>query len=351
MRRAFAQGHFEQLPQCKICQDTEQAGGHAARFGANLHFTTNCRQIDLIEEIQKIIDNDYYSYKVATMDWFPSNYCNYSCLMCAGGASSTRMTFEILHSHQPQRIVHNAETNDFQAIIDDLEVINFTGGETVMQKKVTDMIKVLASRDNAKDKTIFLLTNVSSYPDELMNDFKKFYRVIYMCSIDGVGPVIEYQRRNCSWSTVEANSLKLLKHEFIATIINYVVTSVNVLSFVHFADWIYNNNITRGISISPVFRNEYLGTSALPPDLRSVALARLDTGLEKYSLLDDDVAKRCVEIILSVKSIIESTPYNANHMTKFIQHIRLEDTDSDRKFLEVVPEWRLYFDNSTQALS
>ena len=94
MRRAFAEGRYEELPQCKICHEAERSGGHAARFGANLHFTTNCRDINLIDEIQKIIDNDYYTDRVATLDWFPSNYCNYSCVMCAGGASSSRMSFE-----------------------------------------------------------------------------------------------------------------------------------------------------------------------------------------------------------------------------------------------------------------
>lgn len=371
MRRAFAEGRSEELPQCKICHDTEQAGGHAPRLGANSHFANHCQQINLSDEIQKIIDNDYYSDKVATLDWFPSNYCNYSCVMCAGGASSTRMSYENdLKKHQqreheiemgkykidsaiqdllrfhPNHIIHNDETNDFDQVINDVEVINFTGGETVMQKKVVDMIKRLADSDQAQYKTIFLLTNASTYPEDLMACFSKFRRVIYMCSVDGVGPVIEYQRRNAVWTTVEENTLRLLNHEFVSTILNFTLTSINVLGFMDFAHWVYRNNIHHGITISPVFRVEYLGMGSLPPELRTVALDRLNAGLEHYKNLSGGAASRCVEIITAVISVINSTPFNKDDLAQFVYHISNEDRISNRKFVDVVPEWQPYFNSS-----
>lgn len=48
MRRAFVAGKYHEIPQCKVCHEAEQVGGHAARFGANQHFATNCHKVDLV---------------------------------------------------------------------------------------------------------------------------------------------------------------------------------------------------------------------------------------------------------------------------------------------------------------
>ena len=118
-----------------------------------------------------------------------------------------------------------------------------------------------------------------------------------------------------------------------------------MLNFVDFADWIYANNIDKGITISPVFRVEYLGVSALPPDLRTLALDRLNAGLDRYQQLEGTVANRCVEIISAAKAILDSTPYNQADMFKFVEHIRREDLVSNRPLSDVVPEWQPYFEN------
>lgn len=350
MRRAFVAGKYHEIPQCKICQDTERVGGQAARFGANQHFATNCHSVDLVAEIQQVIDNDYTASKLLSLDWFPSNYCNFSCVMCAGGASSSRLTFEIALNNVKQHMVQNELAHDFAKFIDGVEVINFTGGETVMQRQVVDMITQLAQQPSAKDKTIFLLTNASSYPEHLEASFKKFYRVIYMCSIDGVGPVIEYQRRNAVWSEVEANSLRLIHHDTIACVINYVLTSINVLSFMQFVDWIYDNNISRGITISPVFRNEYLGVSALPDTLRSQVNQDLEQGLVRYQSIDGPVARRCVELIETVQSVLRTTAFSPDDLKQFVRHIKKEDQVSVQPFVKVVPQWAPYFDQFADAV-
>lgn len=343
MRRAFAKGEYQSIPQCKTCHDAERAGAHVPRHGANLHFSTNCHEADLLAEIQAVIDNDFYTNKLLSLDWFPSNYCNFSCVMCAGGASSTRLTYEMSIHQIRQHIVQNELAHDFHRIVDGVEVLNFTGGETVMQTQVVDAIKQMAQQPNAGNKTIFLLTNASTYPDALMPAFAKFHKVIYMCSIDGVGAVGEYQRRNSDWIKVESNSLRLLKHEFIATVTNFVLTSINVLDFMTYVDWLYQNQIVNGVTISQVFRQEHLGMTALPPDLRELALARLNQGLIKYSTADNMPGQRCREIISKAKSIIETSEFSAVDHDKFVAQIKQEDKASARPFVEIVPEWQPYF--------
>lgn len=342
MRRSFAQGRYRDIPQCKICHDTERAGGNPARRGANLHYVHHCTS-DLVDKVKQIIANEYKVDELLSLDWYPSNYCNYSCIMCSGGASTGRMSFELKVQRQQQHVVINATSHDFYDVIRRVEIINFTGGETTMQTQVHDMIDYLVDNDLAANKTIFLLTNASTYPENLIEKFRNFRRVVYMCSMDGTGPVIEYQRRGAIWSDVEQNCLKLLKHDFISTVINYVVTAANVHGIVDFVDWLHRHDIVNGVSLSPVFRVEHIGVSAMPHTLRSQVINEIELALARYDYLDTAVSKNCVRVLETVRQIITSTPFDPNHLVQFRAHISDEDSVSRVKFLDVCPQWAPYF--------
>ena len=246
----------------------------------------------------------------------------------------------------------NEPDADFYSVLDRVEIINFTGGETVLQKQVHDIIDYLIQRGRSQEILITLLTNASSYPENLIEKFRQFKGVIYNVSIDGIGDVIEYQRRNSVWSEVATNSLKLINHEFIVTVVNYVLTAINVLSAMDFVDWAYQNGIgpefendlhVSYINISPVFRVDHLGQGALPPELRSLALERLQAGQAKYRAIDSVLAKYHTNLIQRIIDVIDSTPHDPNYLPMFIEHIRKEDSVSKKKFLDVVPEWRPWF--------
>jgi hypothetical protein len=342
IRRNFISGDWTRNTSCEICINHERHGVSSARKGANLHYVHHC-ETDIISEIKKIVANDYRVTDILSMDFYPSNYCNFSCVMCAGGASSTRLTYEIKIRRVKQKIIINAVDPDFHDILRRVEIINFTGGETVMQTQVLDLIQYLVDNDMAANKTIFLLTNCSSYPDNLIENFRKFRRVIYMCSLDGIGPVIEYQRRGAVWRDVERNSLKIIHHEFIGTVVNFVLTCINVLNVMEFVDWCYTNRVP-GVGVTPVFREEHLGMTSLPPELRELALLKLHQGLERYKALPIDPAQtQCVGIINSVLAEINSTQFDPQHLQKFARQIQQEDQESRTPFLDIVPEWRPFF--------
>ena len=100
------------------------------------------------------------------------------------------------------------------------------------------------------------------------------------------------------------------------------------------------------INISPVFRVDHLGQSALPPELRQLALHRLRSGLERYNTYTGSLAEYHRRTIQKIINIIEATPWNPEHTLQFWDHIRQEDSVSKRSLLEVVPEWGPYMVNS-----
>jgi hypothetical protein len=143
-----------------------------------------------------------------------------------------------------------------------------------------------------------------------------------------------------------------MHHKHISTVVNYVLTAINVFSFIDFINWCYDSDFgpqdtytaeNSFINISPVFRDDYLGQGALPPELRDIALSRLRQGRERFENNPGVYENYYAQLVDRVISVVESTPYDPDYLCKFIDHIRLEDSVSKKKLTEVVPEWIPYF--------
>ena len=351
MREDFIQNKFHDIYDCRSCSYNEKSGTTSPRQQNN-KFLAQFLQSDIVTEVKQIINNNYNVHDIITLDYYPSNYCNYSCVMCAGGASSKRQTFEVQVMKRQQKIVLNAADPDFYSVLDKVQLINFTGGETALQSQVHDIMDYLIEKDLAKHILITLLTNASSSASALDEKFRKFKQVIYNVSVDGVDDVIEYQRRGAKWASLSVNALELMDHDYISTVVNYVLTGINVFSAMDFINWCYDSNFgphnpedVAGsfINISPVFRVDHLGQGAVPPELREIALSRLRLGRKRFENNSAIYETYYTQLVDRVISVIESTPYNPAYLPQFIEHIRLEDTVSKKKLIEVVPEWAPYF--------
>ena len=130
--------------------------------------------------------------------------------------------------------MQNDPDPDFFDLLKDVKILGFTGGETVLQPEVLKLIDYLIERDWAKNMIITMLTNASAFPDELIAKFERFKKVLYTVSVDGLGDVIEYQRRGAKWADVAANAIKINECPVTHNIVNHVVTAINVLlSLIH----------------------------------------------------------------------------------------------------------------------
>lgn len=351
IRADFLAGKFHDIYDCRDCSYNERSGTTSPRQMNNKFFSEKF-DIDIVSEVREIERNDLEAKDIIALDYYPSNYCNYQCIMCAGGASSQRQAFEVRYLGRQEKISLNEADPDFWEILDRVSIINFTGGETVLQKQVFKIMDHLISTGRAGSCLITLLTNASSSPSAVLDRLQHFQDVIYNVSIDGVGDVIEYQRRGCEWDTVEANSLEILNHRNIGCVINYVLTAVNVLSAMDFVDWCYQHDIgpkkdadnqVSFINISPVFRVDELGMGALPPALRDLARQRLQQGQNRYRDIDTAMSRFYVTIIQRILDVMESTPWSQQLTDQFVTHIRTEDLASKKKLTEVVPEWAPWF--------
>ncbi len=333
IRQQFLSGTANTVPDCEVCHAAERQGAAPARLGANQHMAQHT-DLDLVAAIEQIQSQDLVSHTVAALDYYPSNYCNYSCVMCSGGASSSRRTFEIRLGRSQDSVPVRGADPDFLDLLNTAEIVNFTGGETVLQPEVHAAIDHLISSGRAGDVTVFILTNASSYKEKFISQLAQFRNVIFMCSIDGVGPVLEYQRRGAQWPTVEQNILKFLHTANLSLVMNAVLTAVNLLNIHELVNWAEQHKLAPGqLAVTPVFGVDALSVAAVPEQLRDLARARL---------------AQCApsELVNRILQILDHTPHQPDLVDHLVEHIYYEDTASAVKFTDVVPEWKEYFDNS-----
>ena len=331
IRQHYLEGTGHLVKDCSVCHDTQRQGGVPARLGANQHYASHTT-IDLVAAVKTIESQNLMSLQAPVVDYYPSNYCNYSCIMCTGGASSSRRTFEIKLDRGQKSVPIRPADSDFLHMLDSAEIVNFTGGETVLQPEVHKVIDHLIQSERASSVTVFILTNASSYDPDFVAKLAQFRNVIFMCSIDGVGDVLEYQRRGAVWDRVESNILKYLGTPNLSLVMNSVLTAANLLHMHELVQWAIQHQLPQGmLAITPVFRAPALSVAAVPEQLTQLARSRL----EPYK--DHAVAADIIRIL-------DSTPHQPELIGQFVNHIYYEDTASSRQFVDIVPEWKPYFD-------
>jgi len=345
LRKQLLDGNLDDIDICRTCSIAEKLGSSSARQLANEYLFEHLDgEIDLMHELQQIIDNDLRSERVFTLDYMPSNYCNYACVMCAGGASSQRLTFEIKNGSK-MVVTQSPVDEGFYEILKDVRILAFTGGETILQPEVHRLIDELIEQDIAKNMIITILTNASDFPDQLIAKLEKFKRVLYTVSIDGVGDVIEYQRRGAKWDKVSANAIKINQCPTTHNIVNYVASAINLLSAMDFVDFCHANNM-KFIAVSAVYQHR-LSAAAMPPELAQLALDRLKAGRKRYehylTPTYRNYERNYVDTIDRLINTIENATFNPEALAQFVKQIKVEDTASKKPLSQVVPEWAPWF--------
>ena len=200
-------------PACKKCWDLEEVGEESRRQQRNaladMLYNKN------IENIQEMCIKKGYSpsiYQIAN-----SNICNGACIMCNSFSSSKWQSlnkdFEVINNNiQDQDI-------DFENAI----FVEFQGGEPLLDVKILDILKKLKP-----ECMVSIITNGNiDITPTLLDILKKFKRLTLCISIDGVGPVYEYQRWPLKWNKLVENLTKF-KELNLNISVSYTITNVNL---------------------------------------------------------------------------------------------------------------------------
>jgi MoaA/NifB/PqqE/SkfB family radical SAM enzyme len=186
------------------------------------------------------------------------NICNLKCRICGSWSSSTFAAEELQwirrdedrknnhHYHMLKQGAWPRENPTFWSeidlVVDQIQYIEFTGGEPFMIREHFDLLQGLVNRGLAKQIEIHYNTNGTQWPEQAEEIWRNFKTVEIAFSIDDVGDRFEYQRTNAVWSEVCVNIERFRAMRDRNTNIRLqVCTTVNVFNVYYIeqvANWI-----------------------------------------------------------------------------------------------------------------
>jgi hypothetical protein len=84
----------------------------------------------------------------------------------------------------------------------------------------------------------------------------------------------------------------------------------------------------------------YLSVSTIPPELKFPLIEKLQLEKNKYN----SDSQCYIDLLDNVITILTTIKHNPLMITRFVQKIQIEDNASKKTLVEVVPEWKPYFE-------
>jgi len=209
LRQEFVNGQQPQT--CRKCWKEERAG----RTSKRMH--TLDRLKHMLPDQEWTTD----AKPLMFLDLKLGNICNLKCRICGSWSSSTFATEELQHlmrnedrkdNHHYHMLRQGAWPrenqqfwNEIASISDQIQYIEFTGGEPFMIQEHFNLLQGLVDRGLAGNIEIHYNTNGTQWPENAEAIWQHFKIVEIAFSIDDVGERFEYQRSNAVWTEVINN--------------------------------------------------------------------------------------------------------------------------------------------------
>jgi MoaA/NifB/PqqE/SkfB family radical SAM enzyme len=212
LRQEFING--QQPTTCRKCWREERAG----RTSKRMH------TLDRLKHMLPDQDWTADAKPLMFVDLKLGNICNLKCRICGSWSSSTFAAEELQHlmrnedrkdNHHYHMLRQGAWPrenpqfwSEIAGISDQIQYIEFTGGEPFMIQEHFDLLQGLVDHGLAGNIEIHYNTNGTQWPEKAEAIWKHFKIVEIAFSIDDVGARFEYQRSNAVWTEVVANMAK-----------------------------------------------------------------------------------------------------------------------------------------------
>jgi organic radical activating enzyme len=206
----------EKIESCSKCYE------NLSQYNYKYHFNANYGKF-LKEVLDNTDENGYYSGLPFTFD-YRNDLCNLKCRMCGSTASSSiRAEFtkfgkyqepsELLNGEQSKQLADN-QLEEMLFLIEntDIQEIYWAGGEPLFN---INHYKVLERLIELGKTNVYLryntnLTNITFRDYDFIEMIKKFSRVDFYFSQDGVGEIAEYVRYGQDFEKWKDNLNKLI---------------------------------------------------------------------------------------------------------------------------------------------
>ena len=200
---------------------------------------------------------------------------------------------------------------------------------------------------------------MTNLPERVLEMWKKFKQVRVGASIDGFGPMVEYQRWPLKWNQAYKNLKKLdevCKQNWnIFAWLACTVTVYNVFHIPEFMWWKLKESNFKKINSSrkrPIITHHVAhgpkrtNIKLLPLDLKNDLVLHYNNWKEKFQFdneISQDVKDNAIKILDSITNFANSEDYSDNYLQEFINWTKYLDKTRKQSILDVVPQYDKLF--------
>jgi sulfatase maturation enzyme AslB (radical SAM superfamily) len=278
---------------------------------------------------------DLTHLKPKSMDLKLGNICNTKCRICTGFASSQWVPEEIERDGDTNqfaqlmgRLGRWPELNeqfwdDLESQIEEVESLEFFGGEPFLIKRHFDILQTLADKGRAKDISLSYNTNGSIFPEQHIDLLSQFKDVQVFFSIDGVGERFNYIRHPQQFEDVIENYNKFRSVPSIRTNIFYTVSLFNIMYMDELLEYQKENDLETEIHFNMVYVPHHISPKALPQSAKTAIT-------EKFKHHTD-------HRIQSTLNFMNQEDYDG-YLDEFVRQVTFSDKYRCESIAETFPE-------------
>lgn len=275
LREQFLRG--EKPKGCETCWIDESNGYQSKREIYNGIFSSQGLEVDT-----KAVNEYPIDYQIII-----SNACNLKCRSC-GTSHSTQWQKEI--NNLPEVTVGTNDyvhkflmphgqpggndsifLKDLENWVDKVKRLEIVGGEPFYIEKWKTVLELLVEKGYSSKIDLAMSSNASIFNEELLTKICKNFKAVGIgLSVDGMGKMYEYLRKNGNWEETRDNCFryyevyKRLNKPGISFNYTYTISWLNAYSLPEFHDWVKENTPEFRIWNNIVHYPKHMSITMLP---------------------------------------------------------------------------------------
>lgn len=278
-----------------------------------------------------------------SMDLKLGSICNTKCRICTSFASSQWVPEEIERDGDTNQFAHIMgrlgrwpELNedfwtDLENQIEEVESLEFFGGEPFLIKRHFDILQTLVDKGRAKDISISYNTNGSIYPEQYISLWEEFKSVQIFFSVDGVGERFNYIRHPQQFDAVMENFWKFKQHDWLHVNLFYTVGLFNIMYMDDMLNYHRDNNMDCEIHFNTVYEPKHVSAKVLPPEVKKIIT-------DKFSNHSDSRIQNMLRYMNGEQLDVEQ------YMPEFVRQTKFSDEYRGESFAKTFPELYIHLE-------
>lgn len=343
IRKKMLQG--DTVTQCQLCYTEEENFNQSIRTLSNNYFKKYYPQ--------KIVNTKNYTGNEevklpSRIELHLSNVCNLKCLTCCPQDSSMFLVEEnkfrllkkqnLYNQNLYQKTDLEIEELLSQIKLDETNIIDLRGGESLLVKPIKPFLKNINTQDK-KRLTLRIQTNGTIFDNEFIDIFTQFKKVEFLLSIDGYKDDNFYLRYPSNWEKI-CNTIDTIQSFNNASLhITTTISNLNILVLDKLLDFFIEKNFIFGFS--HVHTPKIYKVSNLPKELKLIAYKKLSPYLQKFK--NKFYEYEVQNLVNNISYSLELDEFELSDWQQFCEIINFRDKERKENILEYIPEFEKFW--------